>query len=103
MRIGLDIRDGFFFYGFVVAYEVMEIMTGIGNSIDLFTHASNVQLLAQHETGSGNKVKFPVMQLKVRAAGRKKERRNEKGDVAARREIREEKKLRQKATGLMGN
>jgi len=103
MRIGLDIGDGFFFYGSVVAHEVMEITAGIRNSIDLFTHASNFQLLAQHEKGSGNKVKFPVEKRKVRAAGRKEERRKEKGNVAARREIREGKKLRQKAAGLMGN
>ena len=103
MRIGLEIGDGFFFYGALVAHEVMDIIAGIRNSIDLFTHASNYQLLAEHEKGSGNRDKYPVKEQKLRAASREEERRNDKGNAAARSEILKGKKLRQRAAGLMRN
>jgi len=103
MRIGLEIGDGFFFYGALVAHEVMDIIAGIRNSIDLFTHASNYQLLDKHEKGSGNSIKYPVEGRKLCSANRTEERRNEKGNAAARSEILKGKKLRQRAEGLMRN
>ena len=49
MRIGLEIGDGFFFYGSVIAHKVMDVTAGVRNLIDLFTHPSNYELLAKHE------------------------------------------------------
>lgn len=40
---------GFFFYGSVVAHEMMDVTAGVCNLINLFTHASNSELLAKHE------------------------------------------------------
>jgi len=59
MRIGLEIGDGFFFYGSVVAHEVMDVKAGVRNSIDLFTHGSNYESLAKHEKVV-KKVEHPV-------------------------------------------
>ena len=101
MWIGLEIGDGFFFYGSTVAHEVAEVTAGVRNSIDLFTHASNYQLLAKHQKAAGNTVKHPVKGKKVRDMGKKKKRRMVKENRAARREIREGKRLRQLAAGVM--
>ena len=93
MRIGLEIGDGFFFYGSLVAHE----MTGVRNSIDLFTHASNYELLAKHERATG-KVKYPVKQKKLPATKVKEEgRRVEENAANRRKKNREGKKLRQLA------
>ena len=97
MRVGLEIGDGFFFYGSTVAHEVAEVTAGVRNSIDLFTHASNYQLLAEHRKAAGIRVKHPVREKKVRDMGKKEERRMMKENKVARREIREWKKLRQSA------
>jgi len=56
MRIELEIGDGFFFYGSIVAHKVAEVTAGVHNSIDLFTHVSNYQLLAKHQKVAANKV-----------------------------------------------
>jgi len=103
MRIELDIGDGFFFYGSMVAHEVAEVTAGVRNSIDLFTHASNYQLLAKHQKAAANQVRHPVKEKKVRHMGKKEGRRMMKENRAARRKIREGKKLRQSAAGVMRN
>jgi len=102
MRIQLEIGDGFFFYGSMVAHEVMEVTAGVRNSIDLFTHASNFQLLAKHEKMAG-RVKYPVKEQKRRAGEKKEERRTVGKNAAARKAIREGKKLRQRALGMIRN
>ena len=94
MRIGLEIGDGFFFYGSLVAHEVMDITAGVRNSIDLFTHASNYELLDKHMKATGKVKKYPVKARKQRATERKEEA---KENAIARREIREGQKLRQMA------
>ena len=101
MRIGLEIGDGFFFYGSTVAHEVMEVTEGVRNSIDLFTHASNFALLARHEEVASSVKKYPVKEQKMRDKERKDERRMLKKNATARKEIREGKRLRQRAAGLM--
>ena len=103
MRIGLEIGDGFFFYGSVVAHEVMDVTAGVRNSIDLFTHASNYEVLAKHEKAAANKVKHLVKEKKLRATRKKEERRTVEENAAARRKIQGGKKLRQSASGLMRN
>ncbi|PUU73305.1 hypothetical protein B9Z19DRAFT_1095376 [Tuber borchii] len=102
MRIGLEIGDGFFFYGSLVAHEVMDITTGVRNSIDLFTHASNFELLAKHEKAAANKVKHLVKE-KLRATRKKEERRKVEENAGARSKIQQGKKLRQSAACLMKN
>jgi len=101
MRIGLEIGDGFFFYGSLVAHEVMDVTAGVRNSIDLFTHASNYELLAKHEKAAGRGKKYPVKQKKLPATKRKEEGRTE--NAANRREIQEGKKLRHLAASAMRN
>ena len=103
MRIGLEIGDGFFFFGSMVAHEVMDVTAGIRNSIDLFTHASNFHLLAKHEKAAASKVKHPVKEKKLRATAKKEERRATEENKAARKGIREGKRLRQSAAGLIRN
>ncbi|PUU74279.1 hypothetical protein B9Z19DRAFT_1093216 [Tuber borchii] len=100
MRIGLEIGYGFFFYGSLVAHEMMDVTAGVRNSIDLFTHASNYELLAKHEQAAG-KVKYPAKQKKPRSTKKKEEGQTVKENVATRRKIREGKKLRQSATSAM--
>jgi len=103
MRIELEIGDGFFFYGSMVAHEVAAVTAGVRNSIDLFTHASNYQLLAKHQKAAANKVKHPVKEKKLRDMGKKEQRRMRKENVVARKEIQVGKRLRQVAMGLMRN
>lgn len=93
MRIGLEIGDGFLFYGSLVAHEVT---AGVRNSIDLFTHASNYELLAKHEKAAGKGKKYPVKQKKPPATKMKEGRRVEE-NAARRKKNREGKKLRQLA------
>ncbi|CUS14616.1 unnamed protein product [Tuber aestivum] len=99
MRIGLEIGDGFFFHGSLVAHEVMEVTAGVRNSIDLFTRASNYEFLEAHKRAAG-KVIYPA-KVKVRGtAGRGGSRVAHEG-VVARRQIWREKKQRQRAAGQM--
>lgn len=102
MRIGLEIGDGFFFFGSLVAHEVMDVTEGVRNSIDLFTHVSNYQLLAKHRKAA-KKVEYPVKPKKMRAMKRANGRRMVKKNVEARKKIRQGKKLRQRAAGIMRN
>ena len=65
MLIELEIGDGFFFNGSVVAHEV-DVTARVRNSINLFTRASNYELLAEHEKVA-KKVEHPVKVKKMRA------------------------------------
>ena len=83
MRIGLEIGDGFFFYGSVIAHKVMDVTAGVRNSINLFTHASNYELLAKHEKAV-ERVQHPVGVRKMRAKKREKERKTDgKGECGS--------------------
>ena len=84
-------------------HEVTDVTAGVRNSIDLFTHANNYELLVKHEKKAANKVKHPVKAMKVRDTGRKEERRMPKENMAARGEIRKGKNIRQLAAGVMRN
>ncbi|PWW79103.1 hypothetical protein C7212DRAFT_360620 [Tuber magnatum] len=100
MRIGLEIGDGFFFYGSLVAHEVMKVTAGVRNSIDLFTRASNFKLLEKHKTAAG-RVEYSAKANKVRGTTGQEESRMPRENAAARRQIRQEKKQRKRAVGLM--
>ena len=80
-----------------------DVTAGVRNSIDLFTHASNYELLVKHQKAAVNKAKHWVKEKKMRGMGKKEERRMVKENAAARREIREGKRLRQLAPGVMRN
>ena len=87
----------------VKAHELIDVTAGVRNPIDLFTQASNYQLLAKHQRAAANQVRHPVKEKKVRHVEKKEERRMMKENRAARRKIREGKKLRQLAAGIMRN
>jgi len=96
MRIGLQVGDGFFFYGSVVAHQVAPIIEGIRNSIDLFTHASNYHVLAKHQE-QANKKRYPMKEQKVRREANNEKAKKVPENIEARRLIREEKRARQRA------
>ena len=80
-----------------------DVTAGVRNSIGLFTHASNYELLVKHQKAADNQVKHSVKEKKVRGMGKKEERQMVKENAVARREIREGKRLRQLAPGVMRN
>lgn len=98
-RIGLGIGDGFFFYGSIVAHQVLEITEGIRNSLDLFTHASNFDVLAKHKK-LANQKQYPKKEKQIRAEARTEKARKVPENVEKRREIREGKQARQRALKL---
>jgi len=70
----------FFSFSSQVCFVLVSSLDAGGSYFYLFTHAINHQLLARHEKGSGNKVKYPVKKQKQGAASRKEERWKEKGE-----------------------
>jgi len=85
-----------------VTQEVMEVTVGVHNSIDLFTHTSNFQLPAKHEN-MAQRVKYQVKEDKKHGKRKKEEQWTVEKNVVAKKEIREGKKLRQWAVGMIRN
>ena len=96
MRIGLQVGDGFFFFGSMVAHKVAPITDGIRNSLDLFTHASNFHVLERHQE-QANKKKYPQKKYKVRREADNEKAKKVPENIKARRLIMEGKKARQRA------
>ena len=80
-----------------------DVAAGVRNSIDLFAHAVSYELLVRCREAAASEVGHSVKEKKMRGMGKKEERRMMKENAAARREIREGKKLRQLAAGAMRN
>jgi len=92
MRIGLGVGDGFFFFGSMVAHQVSTITEGVRNSLDLFTHASNFNLLAKHQA-KANKKQHPKKEGQVRREEREDKAKKVPANIKARREIMKVKKV----------
>jgi len=91
IRIGLGVGNGFFFFGSMVAHQVSTITEGVQNLLDLFTHASNFNLLAKHQA-KANKKQHLKKEGQVRREEREDKAKKVPADIMGRWEIMKVKK-----------